>query len=198
MNPLVSNGQQLLAPPPLPYIWGLWSRWRLSLVWSTFSLFQAWECAERQIKVQVATVTHVPQCSFNSCNVSDAIIQLLFNSQEMVEDSPLDLIWSKLTFITHHNRETTLYKGRQFTELPIQEYTFSVGPIRSGIPDLVRIRTKVAKMVRNWVPWSGFIFGCPCYDWIAQCDNGQRSMTLVFRWWMSALLNTICNVYVCS
>ena len=97
----------------------------------------------------------------NSCNVSDTIIQLLFNSQEMVEDSPLDLIWSKLTFITHHNRETTLYKGRQFTELPIQEYTFSVGPIRSGIPDLVRIRTKVAKMVRNWVPWSDLFWDAP-------------------------------------
>ena len=30
----------------------------------------------------------------------------LFSSLKMVEDSPLDLIWSKLTFITHHSRET--------------------------------------------------------------------------------------------
>ena len=85
----------------------------------------------------------------------------------MVEDSPLDLIWSKLTFITHHNRETTLYKGRQFTELPIKEYTFSVGPIRSGIPDLVRIRTKVPKMVRNrsGIGYSGpdFLWDAPFY-----------------------------------
>ena len=33
---------------------------------------------------------------------------------------------------------------------------------------------------------------------IAQCDNGQRSMMIVFRWSMSALLNTIWNIYVCS
>ena len=60
------------------------------------------------------------------------------------------------------------------------------------------IRTKVSKMVRNrsGIGYSGqFFWGCPCFDWIAHCDNGQRSMTIVFRWWMSVLLNTIWNVY---